>query len=172
MHSPPWTWKNNDRLAGSLRLGCKSQWQGWARRSCLAWNSTWCVDNKGQWLHMEQIKAVWGNICFIFLLCNFCKLLFNFVLFFGTCFPEQSRERCLLPVIWFIFCLLLQYVHAFLMCVFITGRNVWWVSSSGGQAAHSTRWPLGAAVLLMDGTVCTHIKCSPTCFRHTGSVCH
>lgn len=48
------------------------------------------------------------------------------------------------------------------MCVFISGTNVWWVSSSGGQAARSMRWPLGAAVLLMDGTACTHIKCSPT----------
>lgn len=151
--------KINDRQAGSLKLGCKSRWQGWAGWSWLAWNSTWCVDNKGRWLHMEWIKAVWRKNCFIFLLCNFCKLLFYFVsFFFFTCFPEQNRK----PVIWFIFCLLLQYLHAFLMCVFITGTNVWWVSSSGGQAARSARWPLGTAVLLMDGAVCTHIKCRPT----------
>lgn len=47
------------------------------------------------------------------------------------------------------------------MCVFITGTNVWWVCSSGGRAACSERWPLGAAVLLMDDTVCTYRKCGP-----------
>lgn len=61
------------------------------------------------------------------------------------------------------------------MCVFITGTNVWWVSSSGGQAARSARWPLGTAVLLMDGcSVHLHKVQShqPTCFRHFGFVYH
>lgn len=134
----------------------------------------WCVDNKGQRLHMELIKPVWGNICFILMLWNFISYCLTLFTFSGLVFSEQSRKCRLPPVIRFLFCLLLQYLLAFLMCVFITGANVWWVSSSGDQAARSTRWPLGGCsppdgwYIVRPHKVPSH---QPSCFRNIRPVC-
>lgn len=88
-------------------------------------------------------------------------------------FPERSRKRRPSPAVWAIFCLLLKYLCAFLMCVFIT-RNKCLVGLQQRGPGSTPHEVAPGSCSPPDGWDSVHPHKAqsrqPTCFPHTGLV--